>query len=309
MNYSIGIDIGGTKTAVGLVTSEGTVLLEETLKTDQSVPPAEMCLRIINTADQLTAETGLDLSFMEGLGIIAPGPLNSKTGRILCPPNLPGWENFDIVNVFTSRYEFPVKLQNDANAAAEAEKWLGGAKDLHNFIYLTISTGIGGGIFAEGNLLEGRTGNAAEVGHMVMDPAYGTCRCGQKGCFEWIASGTAIARRGSERFGKSLSSQEVVQLYMDGETAAVELMTDIFRNIGIGCVSLINLFDPEKIIIGGGVSNIGEPLFKEVRKYVKNNTLNPGSGEVEIEKSSLNFKSGVVAAASLIHRKKEKAAY
>jgi glucokinase len=193
-------------------------------------------------------------------------------------------------------------MENDATAAALAEKWLGAAQDSDHFIFITISTGIGAGIYLHGKLLTGSTGNAGDAGHMIVDPAGGVCPCGQAGCWEWIASGTAITRQATELLGRDVTSKEAFELAAQGNSQMSELINRAFTYIGMGCVSLINVLDPNKIVIGGGVSQVGEPLFKAVQTYVSNHALNPSGRQTEIVPAKLQQDAGLIGATALIHQ-------
>jgi glucokinase len=302
--YAIGIDIGGTKVAVGIVDAAGQLHSQTIIPTDLERSPREMIEEIIETVEQLIQQSHIPLEQLVGIGIGAPGPLDAKKGCITCPPNLPRWIHVPIVEWFKERFSFPVFLENDANAAALAEKWVGSAKESEHFIYLTISTGIGAGLYLDGKLFTGARGNAGDIGHIVIDPSYGKCTCGQKGCLEWIASGTAIARRGSEIMGTPLSTKEVFQLYQQGEPKIVPFIHEVFNAIGVGCVTLINLFDPEKIVIGGGVSEVGAPLFEAVQSYIHSYALNPDGCKIQVVPASLRQHAGVIGAAAVFFKKK-----
>ncbi|WP_172371744.1 ROK family protein [Sporosarcina jiandibaonis] len=300
MNFAIGVDIGGTKIAIGLVKDDGTLIKEIIIATNLQCSPYQMIDNICSEIKQLLVSHSIAERDVLGIGIGAPGPLNINEGMIVCPPNLPNWKNVEIVKRFRQAFPVPIFLQNDANAATLAEKWLGAAVKSSHFIYLTISTGIGAGIYSNGNLVGGASGNAGDVGHMVIDPKYGKCTCGQYGCFEWIASGTSIARLGSTIVGKKLEAKEVFEFYNQGHQEISQMIENVFTNIGVGCVSLINSFDPELIVIGGGVSKVGEPLFKAIRKYVSEYSLNPNGQMTEIVPSGLAQQSGVIGAAALV---------
>lgn len=302
MSYAVGIDIGGTKTAIGLVDQSGQVLAKNTLPTDQSVAPSEMVDRIAAAVKQLAQAAGIKESDILGIGIGAPGPLNTKLGQIMEPPNMRGWWGFPIVESFKRHFELPISFQNDATAAALAEKWIGAAKTAENFVYITISTGIGAGIYSHGKLITGATGNAGDVGHLVVDPTVGTCVCGQQGCWEFVASGTAIARQASELLGRTVTSKEVFDLALNDKDPDMErLVNQVFRNIGIGCVTLINTLDPELLVIGGGVSQIGNPLFDAVRDYVSHHALNPSGRNTPVIPAALQQEAGLIGAAALVH--------
>ncbi|WP_438495394.1 ROK family protein [Paenibacillus sp. IHBB 3054] len=302
MNYAIGIDIGGTKTALGLVSPDGQVLSKASLTTDLSLTPSDMADKIAEAANRLLSDEGLHQTDLKGIGIGAPGPLNTKLGQIAEPPNLRSWWNFPVVAAFERHFQIPIVLENDATAAALAEKWTGAATAADHFVYITISTGIGAGIYSHGRLITGATGNAGDIGHMVIDPGAGLCSCGQRGCFEYIASGTAIAREASQLLGRQVTSKEVFELALSSQDAAMKALVDrVFGYIGIGCVTLINTFDPELLVIGGGVSQVGAPLFEAVRDYIKLHALNPSGRSTRVVPAALQQDAGLIGAAALIH--------
>jgi glucokinase len=298
--YTIGIDIGGTKIAIGIVNEHAEVLVESKLPTQLKENPYEMINAIVSEIGQLLTTLGISNEQINGIGIGAPGPLDAKQGIISCPPNLLNWKDVQIIQAMKEHFPCKIILENDANAATLGEKWAGVAKNSNHFLYMTISTGIGAGLFLDGKLVTGAKGNAGEIGHIVIDPSKGTCICGQKGCLEWIASGTAIARRGSEIKGKPLTTKEVFQLYTRQDPEIVALIEDVFHSIGVGCVTLINLFDPELIVIGGGVSEVGAPLFESVQNYIQKYALNPAGRSTKVVPSRLRNSAGVIGAAALV---------
>lgn len=302
MGIAVGIDIGGTKVAFGFVDEKGGVLAKGSLKTDLSVSPSEMITRIADAVKQLAEQNGLSLSDMKGIGVGAPGPLDTQNGKLTCPPNLKSWWDFPVVEALKSQLPLPIKMENDATAAALAEKWLGAAQDSDHFIFITISTGIGAGIYLHGKLLTGSTGNAGDAGHMIVDPAGGVCSCGQAGCWEWIASGTAITRQATELLGRDVTSKEAFELAVQGDSQMLELVNRVFTYIGMGCVSLINILDPDKIVIGGGVSQVGEPLFAAIQSYVSKYALNPSGRQTAIVPAQLQQDAGLIGAAALIQQ-------
>jgi len=307
MNYALGIDIGGTKTALGLVSSEGIVLSKTSLITDLSLQPSDMVDKIAEEANELLYNEGLQQADIKGIGIGAPGPLNTKLGQISEPPNLRNWWNFPIISSFKRHFQLPIFLENDATVAALAEKWIGAAKNMDHFVYITISTGIGAGIYSHGNLITGATGNAGDIGHIVINSSGETCICGQRGCFEYIASGTAIAREASSILGLHLTTKEVFELALSGQNPDIEkLVNRVFQYIGAGCVTLINIFDPELLIIGGGVSQVGTPLFEGIRDYIKLHALNPAGRITPVVPAALQQDAGLIGASALIHNKYQK---
>lgn len=299
MKYSIGVDIGGTKVAIAIVNQAGTIEAQTVIPTDLSISPEAMINVIAEEVQQIIKYAAIPENEILGMGIGAPGPLDSKQGIITCPPNLKEWVDIPVVGLLQQSFTIPITLENDANAAALAEKWVGAGKKSENFIYMTISTGIGAGIIADGKLLKGLEGNAGEIGHTVIDPSFGKCSCGQYGCLESIASGTAIAKRGSEMMDKDLSTKEVFDLYTEGNVKITDYIESVFRVLGVACVTAINTFDPEKIIIGGGVSKVGDPLFQSIQAYISQYALNPTGRNVKVVPAQLEQNAGVIGAAAL----------
>ncbi|MFD2629959.1 ROK family protein [Oceanobacillus kapialis] len=307
MSLAIGVDIGGTKTAIGLIDDSGNISAQTKIPTDQGILPSQMIDRMIHTIKALLKENSLEENEIMGIGIGAPGPLDVKNGLISCPPNLPQWIDIPVVQQFKHQFSIPVWLANDASAAAVAEKWIGAGTDSNDFAYVTISTGIGAGFILNGKLYTGARGNAGDIGHMAVDTRVeGICGCGQKGCFEYVASGTAIARLGTEIMEKSVTSIEAFSLYKDGHPEITSMVEEVFERIGMGCVTLINALEPEFIVIGGGVSNVGEALFKSVNDYVSKYALSPLGRETRIIPSKLENNTGLVGAAALVWQNTEK---
>lgn len=300
--FAVGIDIGGTKIAIGIVDRAGKIHKSDKIKMDKQVSPDQMIEKIALATKEMLKASSVLVEEIRGIGIGAPGPLNPMEGIITAAPNLPGWWGYPLVDKLKQYFNnTKIILENDANAAAVAEKWIGAAKENDDFIYVTVSTGVGGGLFSGARLLHGTSGNAGDIGHIVIDPSVGTCPCGQKGCWEYIASGTAIARRGTEIKGTEITTQEVFELAKEGDPQMVELREQSFEYIGIGCVTLINMLDPEKIVIGGGVSQVGDSLFEAVTEYVSKFALNPSGRTTKVVPAGLQQNSGLVGAASLIH--------
>lgn len=303
MTLAIGLDIGGTKTAIGVINQKGELLSKTIIPTDQSVAPNVMMDRINANIQQLISDLNIDKNEIKGVGVGAPGPIDTTLGKIVCPPNLPGWNDFKLVEDLERRVGLEVKLENDASLAGLAEMWIGTAKEEKDFLYMTISTGIGAGIIINGSLVAGATGNAGEVGHMVVDPSYGTCKCGQKGCLEWIASGTAIARQGTELLKKDVTTKEVFEMYFNKDLQIIKLVNDIFDRLGMACVSLINLLDINLIVFGGGVSKVGQPMISSIERYIQNYALNPKARGIKIKQASLGEDVGIIGAGALFLNK------
>jgi glucokinase len=275
----IGVDIGGTKIAAAQVLRAN------------PVEPRNSIVRLTRAAD------GFEVSFAEvlaaieqcltpevrAIGICAPGPLNPRTGVVINPPNLPGWLNIPLANLVWERFHLPCRVENDANAAGLAEALFGAAAGYDNVFYATLSTGIGAGIILNGRIYHGRNGAAAEGGHVTIDyRSNSVCNCGVPGCIEALASGTALAKRGLDPAALN-----------DGE------LDEIATMLGAWFGSIVSLLDPDIIVVGGGVSRIGEPLFHRLRQIVPRRTINQFAASIPIVPAHLAEHVGVLGAASV----------
>lgn len=299
MEYAIGVDIGGTKIAVAVVEQSGKITSKTAFAMDLSKSPEGVMDEIIQVIQKaIQGQAGKEADLL-GIGVGVPGPLDTRTGVVHSPPNLPSWIDVPVKEMLAAVFAVPVLIENDANAAALAEKWVGAGKDSLNFTYLTISTGIGAGIVANGRLLSGSRGNAGEIGHTVMDPSYGLCSCGQIGCLDLIASGRAIAKNGSEIIGQKLTTKAVFELYGYGYEELDRYIDHVFWALGAASVSLVNMLDPEKIIVGGGVSQMGNLLYQHMERYIQTHALNPAGRRTKVVPAELSEHAGVIGAAAL----------
>ena len=202
---AIGIDLGGTQLRVALVDRDGAVLVRDALATDVAGGPAGVIAQIRRLIGQICSAG--DQPHIAGIGVSAPGPLDSETGTVIAIPTLAGWEDFPLAARLAEEFGMPVVVENDGIAAANGEWRFGSARGLRHFVYVTVSTGIGGGVVVDGRLLHGRRGLAGHVGHMIIEPDGPRCSCGASGCFEALASGSALARAGREAATANPASQ------------------------------------------------------------------------------------------------------
>ncbi|MCL6625891.1 ROK family protein [Alicyclobacillus shizuokensis] len=296
--YSIGVDLGGTKILTGVLDEQGTLHHTLEVPTMATDGPDAVIHRIRGTVDQMLHRVGH--ANVIGIGIGAPGPLNPHTGTVLGPPNLPGWDHIPLRDKLHEVYGLPVYLENDANAAAIAEHRFGAGQGSRQMVYITVSTGIGGGVVVDGQVRQGAAGGFAEIGHMIVDPAGARCHCGNRGCLEAVASGTAIARMASEAFRRDLTAEQVAELAARGDKKARQVLDTAFSYLGIGLVNIVNLYDPDLIVIGGGVARIGPPLFDALHEAVLHNYFRQSYGmDVPIVPAHLGTKAGVIGAAAL----------
>jgi len=274
--------------------------------------PAERGLQAVLSAIAQVLPDGA--SAIAGIGICAPGPLDPKTGVILNPPNVPCWRNFPLAEEVRKKYSVLVKVDNDANAAALAETRWGAAKGYKNVFYATIGTGIGTGIILDGKIFHGRTGSAGEGGHVSIDYRGPMCRCGKPGCIEILASGTAVVRRARERLSSGMKSslleiaggsaeaitgEMVGTAFAGGDQLATDLLADTAEMVALWLSNMIDLLDPEVIVIGGGAAALYSPFFDRLRERIPQLTVNPRAAEVPIVSARYGADSGIAGGAAL----------
>ena len=282
MKSYIGVDLGGTNIRAERFTPEAASLARFELKTNAHEGPRPVLDRLVQVIQKVTPA---DRGELGGIGIGAPGPLDPKAGVVIKAANLPGWENVPLRDVLQARFGVPVWLGNDANLAALAEWKYGAARGHDDVLYLTISTGIGGGIISGGRVITGARGMGGEVGHTIaVGPDGPLCGCGQRGCLESVASGPAIARRAVERIREGVqsrilalapggladvSAETVGRAADEGDRLAREVVGDAGAHLGRSIASLMHIFNPSIVVIGGGVSQMGDVLFDAVRAGVQ----------------------------------------
>ncbi|GFZ34565.1 glucokinase [Clostridium zeae] len=307
-NYVIGIDLGGTKISTALSDFNGNVVSQSIIATDAHEGEAAVLGRIIKTVEDVIENGKVDAVQVKAIGIGSPGPLDAKTGIIITTPNLP-FKNFDLVSPIKEKFQIPVYLDNDANVAAIGEFMFGAAKGTENMVYFTVSTGVGGGAVLNGKIYRGNTSNALEIGHATVAPNGPRCNCGNIGCLEATSSGTAIGKRAKEaleskvdtslRKYKSVTSAEVFTEAAAGDVISQDIIDNALNYLGIGVANAISIFDPEMIIIGGGVSKAGKIVFDKVQEVVNKRCFKNMAEACKIVPAGLGTDAGVIGAVAL----------
>ncbi|HZO73357.1 MAG TPA: ROK family protein [Ktedonobacteraceae bacterium] len=325
----IGVDLGGTQIRTAVLQG-ATLKSRVNLLTGEDPTPDHIMPRIFQAVEQALEAADTTLDEISGIGIAAPGPLDNRTGVVFAPPNLPGWDHVPLKDLFQQRFNVPIFVENDANTAALGEYMFGAGRGSKEMVYMTISTGIGGGIISNGKILEGVSGTAAELGHMTIDWRGERCNCGNIGCLEAITSGTAIGRRanemiaigkGEELLAFALAQQKPVEENKPGATpstihvnartvamaaeAGIPLARDIIARaaeaLGVGLVNIIHIFNPELIILGGGVTQMGAILLDPARRIVEQRAMSVPREAVRIVLAELGINVGLVGAGALIY--------
>ena len=305
-----GIDIGGTNISIAVAETGGEVVSKRQLPTQSSLGPFSAFDKMSEALDEMLAEGSFDL---EAIGVGSPSPIDVRKGLIMSPSNLLEWSEFPIVDLLNDRFGVPVKLENDANAAAVGEYIYGAGRGYRNIFYLTVSTGIGGGIIIDGNLYHGISTAAGEIGHTIIQPDGIRCNCGSRGCLETICAGVHIARRARERLENgeasilsgmvsdidSITARTVVDAVQQGDPLATAIWDETCHFLAIGIANVITLVAPEIVIVGGGVAAAGDLLFVQLRKRVPHFVSMVPADKINIVPARLGTESGLYGAVAI----------
>jgi len=315
--FIVGIDLGGTNIAAGAMPTDGTreiaMRMAPTKAEEGSAAVVDRIVAMVeDVIAQTRAETGAERSDFLGVGIGSPGPLDRLRGVVIVTPNL-GWRDFPLRDEVGSRVSLPASLDNDANCATLGEWWRGAARGGRNVVGLTIGTGIGGGIILDGKLYHGASDAAGEIGHTTIDSTGRRCKCGNYGCLEAYASGPAIAERAREALdgdGSSIllelvdgdasriTAATVFEASKRGDQVALEVVRDTAHFLGVGISNLINIFNPDLVVVAGGVTQAGDILFDPLRAEVRRRAFKPSVEACRIVPGALPLSAGVVGAVA-----------
>jgi glucokinase len=315
--YIVGVDLGGTNIVVGAMPEDGSRQLAVRSTATHAEQGAEAVVDRIASmvneviTDVMQTENATKADFL-GVGVGAPGPLDRERGVVVVAPNL-GWRDFPLRDSISERVGLPVTLDNDANCATMGEWWQGAAQGARNVVGITIGTGIGGGVILDGKLYHGSSDVAGEIGHTTIDSTGRYCRCGNYGCLEAYASGPAIALRAREALERDevsmlrrmvdnklgdLTAATVYAAANAGDSLALEVVRDTARFLGTGIGNLLNILNPDVVVITGGVTQAGEPLFEPLRAEVKRRAFRPAVDACRIVMGSLRSSAGMVGAVA-----------
>ena len=316
--FIIGVDLGGTNIVAGAMTADGSRhLAMRSIPTKASVGDEGVAERIVGLVEGVILDTiehgdAARRDFI-GIGVGAPGPLDREKGVVLVAPNL-GWKDFPLRQRIQDRLNLPTTLDNDANCATFGEWWQGAARGGRNVVGLTIGTGIGGGLILDGALYHGSSDMAGEIGHTTIDLNGRHCKCGNYGCLEAYASASAIATRAREVLVRdeqesiiptmvdgnfdSITAQIVYDAAKQGDQTANEIVRDTARYLGAGVANLLNIFNPDIVVLAGGVTAAGDALFVPLRAEVRRRAFSPAVRAVRILPGELPGTAGVVGAVA-----------
>jgi glucokinase len=302
---AIGVDVGGTKIAVGVVTTAGKILDEVRYPTPQSPET------LIENIARAIKEVG-DGHEVGGVCLAVPGLILASENKVVFSANLRAIEGIPLKDEIEPRIGLPLTIENDGNAAAWGEFRFGAGSEVDHLVFVTLGTGIGGGVITHGVLMRGAQGSGGELGHVTIEATGPRCACGNHGCLEALASGTAIARRARElaienpdsalgrlATRRQILGEDVTELAREGDEVALSVLDEIGRWLGVGLGAFVNIFNPEVVAVGGGAMEAGELILKAARREVLLRARPPSRDLAEIQVATLGPKSGVLGAAAL----------
>jgi glucokinase len=285
----LGVDVGGTKIAAGPVDRAGNQLASPLFSPSHTADTKSFLAGLEDSLRQ--AMTRFAKFAPKAVGLACAGTVDMARGVVVTSPNLPLTE-VPVASLLQAALGVPVVLDNDANAAVLGEAVAGAARGLRNVVMLALGTGVGGGLFLDGRVYRGASGGAGELGHIIVQKGGLPCRCGSRGCLEMYASGPALARYANAQTGEA-----VAELARRGDPEALEAVRQLAEWLGVGLTSIANTFDPDMIVVGGGVSGLGELLLHPAREYMRKAAMPPGRDRIRVVSATLGNKAGLVGAA------------
>jgi len=305
MAFFIGLDLGGTNLKYALGDEDGKLIVKKK-KPSRAKEKSDLILdNLVESVNELKSQQKTEI---KAVGIGSPGCIDFEHGQIIgVAANLPEWSNAPIKNKLEEKINIPVFVDNDANLMALAEARLGAAKNYKNVVCLTIGTGIGGAIIVDGNLYRGATYSAAEIGHMSIEFNGRKCRCGNRGCLELYTAAPAMVERYVHKLKKNglfyesqeISTKSIFEKARVHEDLAIETINEVCDYLGAGIANILNLVNPEIVVIGGGVANAGEVFIKRIASATKERALNANARKVKIVKAELGNDAGVIGSILL----------
>lgn len=316
---AVGIDLGATNAKVAVVDHDGMVHAFRSGATHPERGPDALVVNLVMLLDQALEEVGLTREELIGVGIGAPGPLSVSRGTIINATNLPGWEHVPLRKMLFEALDLPVQFDNDGNAAAYGEWWVGAGREADDLVMLTLGTGVGAGVVLRGRVLHGHFENAAELGHMIVVPDGLLCPCGQHGCLEQYASASGVARRvvaaieeggesslaGAVRAKEQFGSEEVVKAAQAGDELCRRVWDEACRYLAVACVNIQHIYNPACVVLGGGMANAGSYLLDNVRQHFADLKWHLHFDFPEILLPELGYRAGVIGAAGYAWRARD----
>jgi len=298
--FIIGIDLGGTNLKIALLNLKYKIRDKKILSTRRFTKKESLILVIIDSINKIIKDNKLDRINILGVGLGLPGPIDVKQGIVHFFPNIPGWQKVNLKHILEQRLKLPVSLDNDANLMSLAEYKTGAARGLSNAVCLTLGTGVGGGIIIDGKLYRGSTSVAGEIGHIPINEKGPQCNCGGRACLETYIGNNRIIREARRLFNRNISLEELSQLAKRQNRHALTIWSQVGRRLGLALVGVVNLLNPDCIVIGGGVAGAGKILFEKVRDIISRQAMPVQARHVKVFKAKLGNDAGLIGAAILV---------
>ncbi len=309
MSLALGIDLGGTNTKLALVDRSHGVLVQQSIPTRAETGPGAVVMALAQTAEGLLTQARVDRAAVQGIGLATPGPLDLGAGKITRAANLPGWQDGPVRDMLAECVGLPVVLENDANAAAYGEYVAGGGVGCEHLVVLTLGTGVGSGVIVNGEILHGHFDNAGELGHMIVVVDGLPCPCGQRGCLERYSSADAIVRRvreghkgsrGREIEGsREWTAPDIAHAASQQDPVCARIWDEACKYLAVACVNIQHAYNPQRILLAGGLSLAGDLLLEPVRRHLKAQSWSLHTDLPEVAPATLGSDAGVIGAAAL----------
>ncbi len=303
--YIIAIDLGGTNLKIALLDLSFKIRDKETLSTSNFSQKESLLKAIVSSVNNIIVNNRLIKSDILGVGLGLPGPIDVERGVVHFFPNIPGWFRVNLKKILEKRLELAVFMDNDANLMALAEYKLGAAKGAKNAVCITLGTGVGGGIIMEGNLYRGSSSAAGEIGHLPLNEKGSECNCGGLACLESYIGSRRIMLEAKKIFKRNVSLEELSRLAKNNNRKAIKIWTAIGEKLGIALVGIVNVLNPDCIVIGGGVANAGSILFDKVEETILSRAMIVQARAVKVRKAKLGNDAGIMGAALFVKEKIE----
>ncbi len=297
--YTIGVDLGATFVKMGIVDSRGRVYSRRKIETPKAAKKALLIDAIIYNIKDIIKESGKKIS---GVGIGVPGPVDSKKGIVHYFPNIKGWKEVPLKAILQKKLSMAVELDNDANAMALGEYKLGAGKGARNIVCVTLGTGVGGGIIIDGRLYRGASMVAGEIGHMPINEKGPLCSCGGIACVQRYIGNKYILGRAKKIFGNKITLEAVSDLAGKGNKKAVGIWTDVAKKLGVALAQVVNLLNPDRIVIGGGVSSAGSLILTPLKNQIKSRAMKDQAKHVKIVLAKLGRDAGIIGSSLLVKK-------
>lgn len=298
--FIVSIDLGGTNLKVALLDSKYSIVVKKVLTTKKFKRKEKLIVKISQTIDQIIDSNGLDKKEILGIGLGLPGPIDVKQGLVHFFPNIPGWKEVGLKNILKKKLGIPIFMDNDANLACLGEYRRGRAKGFSTVVCITLGTGVGAGIILGGKLYRGPTFAAGEIGHIPVNEQGPRCNCGGRACLETYIGNKRILQKARKLFRRNITLEELSLLANKNNRKAIAFWLEIGEYLGIALVGVVNLLNPDCIVIGGGVANAGEILFKKVRQVIAKRAMAVQAKHVRVMRAKLGDNAGLIGAAVLV---------